>query len=261
MWNLIRWVSPRTIKETFVPPTDYRYPFMAPTADGGTRKARYARRLVRQRSTASEGCASLSSGCLMRFVRLCRLVKDFSPLVLAAAESAVPARDARAGLRPGRLSRAMPSAAAFRSSACAASDQRRRLANAVDAGGRVPTHSRPARHGDGVGPAMTFDSAVGTLDGGADRSGVVQCRRSRATSSSGRSRRAGELELRQPAPSRRSGHRRQVAASPSASATTTHSDVMRRREAIALDGLEVVRAAFRRPRRRRRATRDSPSVG
>jgi 1-pyrroline-5-carboxylate dehydrogenase len=33
MWNLIRWVSPRTIKETFVPPTDYRYPFMAP--DGG----------------------------------------------------------------------------------------------------------------------------------------------------------------------------------------------------------------------------------
>jgi len=28
MWNLIRWSSPRTIKETFVPPTDYRYPFM-----------------------------------------------------------------------------------------------------------------------------------------------------------------------------------------------------------------------------------------
>ncbi|HEU0194680.1 MAG TPA: aldehyde dehydrogenase family protein, partial [Gaiellales bacterium] len=28
LWNLIRWVSPRTIKETFVPPTDYRYPFM-----------------------------------------------------------------------------------------------------------------------------------------------------------------------------------------------------------------------------------------
>jgi 1-pyrroline-5-carboxylate dehydrogenase len=32
MWNLIRWVSPRTIKETFVPPTDYRYPFLAPDA-------------------------------------------------------------------------------------------------------------------------------------------------------------------------------------------------------------------------------------
>jgi len=30
MWNLIRWTSPRTIKETFVPPTDYRYPFMDP---------------------------------------------------------------------------------------------------------------------------------------------------------------------------------------------------------------------------------------
>jgi 1-pyrroline-5-carboxylate dehydrogenase len=30
MWNLIRWVSPRTIKETFLPPTDYRYPFMGP---------------------------------------------------------------------------------------------------------------------------------------------------------------------------------------------------------------------------------------
>jgi 1-pyrroline-5-carboxylate dehydrogenase len=28
MMNLIRWVSARTIKETFVPPTDYRYPFL-----------------------------------------------------------------------------------------------------------------------------------------------------------------------------------------------------------------------------------------
>jgi 1-pyrroline-5-carboxylate dehydrogenase len=37
MWNLIRWVSPRTIKETFVPPTDYRYPFMAPETDGSKR--------------------------------------------------------------------------------------------------------------------------------------------------------------------------------------------------------------------------------
>ena len=27
--NLLRWVSPRTIKETFVTPTDYRYPFLA----------------------------------------------------------------------------------------------------------------------------------------------------------------------------------------------------------------------------------------
>lgn len=29
MINLLRWVSPRTIKETFVTPTDYRYPFLA----------------------------------------------------------------------------------------------------------------------------------------------------------------------------------------------------------------------------------------
>jgi 1-pyrroline-5-carboxylate dehydrogenase len=32
LWNLIRWTSPRAIKETFDPPTDYRYPFM--DADG-----------------------------------------------------------------------------------------------------------------------------------------------------------------------------------------------------------------------------------
>lgn len=29
MINLMRWVQPRTIKETFVPPVDYRYPFLA----------------------------------------------------------------------------------------------------------------------------------------------------------------------------------------------------------------------------------------
>lgn len=28
--NLLRWTSPRTVKETMVPPKDYRYPFMAP---------------------------------------------------------------------------------------------------------------------------------------------------------------------------------------------------------------------------------------
>ena len=33
VWNLIRWVSPRTIKTTFDPPTDYRYPFMQPEND------------------------------------------------------------------------------------------------------------------------------------------------------------------------------------------------------------------------------------
>ena len=28
IWNLLRWCSNRTIKETFVPPTDYKYPFL-----------------------------------------------------------------------------------------------------------------------------------------------------------------------------------------------------------------------------------------
>jgi 1-pyrroline-5-carboxylate dehydrogenase len=28
LWNLIRWASPRTIKENFVPPKNWRYPFM-----------------------------------------------------------------------------------------------------------------------------------------------------------------------------------------------------------------------------------------
>jgi 1-pyrroline-5-carboxylate dehydrogenase len=28
MWNLIRWVTPRTVKETFIPARDYRYPFL-----------------------------------------------------------------------------------------------------------------------------------------------------------------------------------------------------------------------------------------
>jgi 1-pyrroline-5-carboxylate dehydrogenase len=35
MWNLIRWASPRTIKETFIPATDYRYPYMQPDAVSG----------------------------------------------------------------------------------------------------------------------------------------------------------------------------------------------------------------------------------
>jgi 1-pyrroline-5-carboxylate dehydrogenase len=28
VWNLLRWVSPRALKETFVPATDHRYPHM-----------------------------------------------------------------------------------------------------------------------------------------------------------------------------------------------------------------------------------------
>ena len=35
MWNLSRWVSPRTNKETFLPPKDYRYPYMSPDGDAG----------------------------------------------------------------------------------------------------------------------------------------------------------------------------------------------------------------------------------
>ncbi|WP_067845146.1 L-glutamate gamma-semialdehyde dehydrogenase [Nocardia lijiangensis] len=34
--NLLRWTSARTIKETFVPPTDHRYPHQAPTPGTGT---------------------------------------------------------------------------------------------------------------------------------------------------------------------------------------------------------------------------------
>jgi 1-pyrroline-5-carboxylate dehydrogenase len=41
MWNLVRWVSPRSIKEIFISPRDYRYPFMAPDGNpdgsGGSR--------------------------------------------------------------------------------------------------------------------------------------------------------------------------------------------------------------------------------
>jgi 1-pyrroline-5-carboxylate dehydrogenase len=28
VWNLLRWVSPRAMKENFDPPVDYKYPFM-----------------------------------------------------------------------------------------------------------------------------------------------------------------------------------------------------------------------------------------
>lgn len=39
MINLLRWVSPRTIKEALVPPTDYRYPFLAEESPNGAVKA------------------------------------------------------------------------------------------------------------------------------------------------------------------------------------------------------------------------------
>ncbi|SPP98097.1 aldehyde dehydrogenase family protein [Bradyrhizobium vignae] len=33
IWNLIRWTSPRSIKEAFVPPRDYRYPYLSSSVD------------------------------------------------------------------------------------------------------------------------------------------------------------------------------------------------------------------------------------
>jgi 1-pyrroline-5-carboxylate dehydrogenase len=29
LWNLMRWVSPRALKENFLPPVDWRYPHMS----------------------------------------------------------------------------------------------------------------------------------------------------------------------------------------------------------------------------------------
>ena len=62
MWNLIRWVSPRTIKETFVPPRDYRYPFLGPdqklrsaVVTGASRRTGIAGRASRSRSHATAG--------------------------------------------------------------------------------------------------------------------------------------------------------------------------------------------------------------
>ena len=34
----MRWTTPRSIKETFNPPTAYRYPYMAPDPGGGAEK-------------------------------------------------------------------------------------------------------------------------------------------------------------------------------------------------------------------------------
>jgi 1-pyrroline-5-carboxylate dehydrogenase len=36
VWNLLRWLSPRAIKETFNAPTDHRYPHMGPAGDVGS---------------------------------------------------------------------------------------------------------------------------------------------------------------------------------------------------------------------------------
>ena len=64
MWNLIRWVSPRSIKETFTPPRDYRYPFMEDELGDRERpgeRGRVRRRArVRDRGVASRPEAASS---------------------------------------------------------------------------------------------------------------------------------------------------------------------------------------------------------
>jgi 1-pyrroline-5-carboxylate dehydrogenase len=46
MYNLLRWVSPRTIKETFVPPVDYRYPFLEEESQNGTVKPQVKEKIL-----------------------------------------------------------------------------------------------------------------------------------------------------------------------------------------------------------------------
>ena len=72
MWNLIRWVSPRTIKETFVPARDYRYPFMG--ADGA--------RTGRSASSLSAWARSSTRSGVF-FEQLAAV--EFGPLALAIA--------------------------------------------------------------------------------------------------------------------------------------------------------------------------------
>ncbi|MDQ2796375.1 MAG: aldehyde dehydrogenase family protein [Actinomycetota bacterium] len=36
IWNLLRWTSPRALKETFAPATDYRYPHMGQPGSGAS---------------------------------------------------------------------------------------------------------------------------------------------------------------------------------------------------------------------------------
>ena len=75
--NLLRWISPRTIKETFVPPTDYRYPFMGPAPDAVTRL----------RSVARQGQHRRQAGALL---------------------GSLPAEDRRRAERPARQAGEVP---------------------------------------------------------------------------------------------------------------------------------------------------------
>ena len=78
MWNLIRWVSPRTIKETFVPPTDYRYPFMAPDP-AETAALGEARRLARGSRGRARPGRLLGAGRIVGTVRADLLLGTASP--------------------------------------------------------------------------------------------------------------------------------------------------------------------------------------
>ena len=85
LWNLIRWVSPRTIKETFVPPTDYRYPFLGDPA--------------RHRPAPPHGAVSRAARLVQRRMDLpARPGRDPGhPLELRAARLRAAARPSRSG--------------------------------------------------------------------------------------------------------------------------------------------------------------------
>lgn len=63
--NLVRWVSPRSIKETFVPPTDFKYPFMK--ADLGDTMEELGHRLGEQVGEIREHLGALSGSLRERF--------------------------------------------------------------------------------------------------------------------------------------------------------------------------------------------------
>ena len=89
MWNLIRWVSPRTIKETFVPPTDYRYPFMAPEDGRNSASASFGEAAApargRVRGTRPRACCAGRSRSSTRQ----------SPRCSRARSTSIPARSSR----------------------------------------------------------------------------------------------------------------------------------------------------------------------
>ena len=77
--NLLRWTSPRSIKETFVPPTDYRYPL--PRID-------------------DRPMILLHMGALHPFEQALTLVLAFGPFLVLAAVIVVRRRQDRPRTRP-----------------------------------------------------------------------------------------------------------------------------------------------------------------